>query len=204
MTARTGRRPIKLSPPPWQAVYTMASCKNKLYVVASNVYGKYELWEYDERTWTKIIGKDCPTPENFGSTDNFNISTMAGYKGKLYLGVTNNQTGFKVFQSSFPEISPPLETAAVNTVELLTIVGRRAAVKMDLIQSGGCHHRSRAPDFSKRLPREPALLRQPMSAALPLRHGRSRSRRARRRKKMPFLFLPSAPRPLLPMTAPCR
>ncbi len=103
------------------SIYTMASCKDKLYAVASNVYGKFELWEYDERAWTKIIGKDCPTPENFGNTDNFNISTMAGYKGKLYLGVTNNQTGFKVFQSSFPEITPPFQTAAVNTVELLRL-----------------------------------------------------------------------------------
>jgi|GEM_PF-1288185 len=112
-----------VSPASLPSVYTMASCKNKLYAVVSNAYGKFELWEYDERTWTKLIGKNCPTPENLGNTDNFNISTMVDYKGKLYLGVTNNQTGFKVFQSSFPEISPALETAMINTVELLTLSG---------------------------------------------------------------------------------
>lgn len=101
--------------------YTMAACKGKLYVVASNVYGKYELWEYDERTWTKIIGKNCPTPENFGNTDNFNISTLECYNDKLYLGVNNNQIGFKVFQSAFPEISPPLENIGVNTAEILRL-----------------------------------------------------------------------------------
>ncbi len=84
-------------------------------------YGKFELWEYDERTWTKLIGKNSPTPENFGNTDNFNISTMVGYNGRLYLGVNNNQTGFKVFQSSFPEIVPTFQTAAVNTVDLLRL-----------------------------------------------------------------------------------
>lgn len=107
--------------PSMASCYAMAPCKNKLYVVASSVYGKYELWECDEHTWTKIIGKDCLTPENFGSTDNVNISTLACYNDRLYLGVTNNQTGYKVFQSSFPEISPPLETIAVNTVELLAL-----------------------------------------------------------------------------------
>jgi hypothetical protein len=103
------------------SIYTMASCKGKLYAVASNVYGKYELWENDGSTWTKLIGKNSPTPENFGNTDNFNISTMIGYNGRLYLGVNNNQTGFKVFQSSFPEITPAFQTAAVNTVDLLTL-----------------------------------------------------------------------------------
>jgi len=107
--------------PSYASIYALASVDKRLYAVVSNVYGKYELWEYDERTWTKILGKGCPTPENFGSTDNTNISSMAGYKGKLYLGVTNNQTGFKVFQSAFPEIAPALGSVPVNTVELLTV-----------------------------------------------------------------------------------
>lgn len=81
-----------------QSIYTMASCNGKLYAVASNAYGKFELWEQSESgSWSKIIGENSPTPANFGNSDNFNISTMAGYKGKLYLGVNNNQTGFKVF-----------------------------------------------------------------------------------------------------------
>ncbi len=79
------------------SIYTMASCNNRLYAVASNAYGKFELWEAESGSWSKIVGENSSTPANFGNTDNFNISTMASYKGSLYLGVNNNQTGFKVF-----------------------------------------------------------------------------------------------------------
>ena len=66
------------------SIYTMASCNGKLYAVASNAYGKFELWEQAESgSWSKIIGENSPTPANFGNTDNFNISTMAGYRGEL-------------------------------------------------------------------------------------------------------------------------
>lgn len=104
-----------------QSIYAMASCKNKLYAVASNAYGKFELWEHDGSTWTRLIGKNSPTPENFGNVDNTNISTMACYRGALYLGVTNMQTGFKVFKSTFPEILPAFDTAATGTMKLLSL-----------------------------------------------------------------------------------
>ena len=105
--------------PSYASIYTLAAANGKLYAVSSSVYGKYELWENDGASWRKILCKGCPTPDNFGNTDNTNISTMAGFRGRLYLGVTNNQAGFKVYRSAFPEITPAMKSAPVGTAELL-------------------------------------------------------------------------------------
>gem|GEM_PF-2436660 len=69
---------------------------DRLYVVATDAFGDFELWSFDGEGWQKIIGQGCATPDKLGHAANKVINAMAVYRDRLYLGVANQKIGYQV------------------------------------------------------------------------------------------------------------
>ncbi len=107
----------------------MIPFKGRLYAVAaSGLKNEFELWSYDGKAWSPVIARGCATPENLGDPNNKIINAMAVYKDRLYLGVANDKSGYRIFESRFPEISPRIKSVAVGDTELFTLQGSVAPV----------------------------------------------------------------------------
>lgn len=93
----------------------------RLYASVTDGMRDFELWVYDGTDWMKIAGEQCATPKKLGDPNNLVINAMASYKDHLYLGVTNHRTGYQVWQSRLPEITPHNTTLAVKETELYSL-----------------------------------------------------------------------------------
>jgi len=96
---------------------------DRLYAVATDAFGDFELWSYDGAAWEKLIGDKCATPDKLGDAANKVVNAMAVYREHLYLGVVNQKTGYQVWESAFPGIFPEKEKMPAGDFELLTAPG---------------------------------------------------------------------------------
>ncbi len=103
--------------------------KDCLFAAVSDGFSKYELWTYNGTTWSKLIGQSSVELEGLGNADNKVINAMAVYQDRLYIGVVNSKTGYRVFESAFPEIAPRRQVLAVGDAELFSLLGGTAPVK---------------------------------------------------------------------------
>ena len=106
---------------PLRLCIALTPCNGRLYAAITDAFKDFELWSGDGSSWTKIIGDQCATSKKLGMADNLAINAMAAYQGHLYLGVTNNRTGYQVWESRFPEIAPRTATLALKDAELYSL-----------------------------------------------------------------------------------
>ncbi len=109
--------------------YAMKTYNGCLYVVAADVYKSFELWRYDEKNWVSIVGKRTATPEELGDYDNKIINAMTVYQDHLFIGVTNDKAGYKIFKSVFPKILPDKNVFSPGEIELFVLSNDAKRVK---------------------------------------------------------------------------
>ncbi len=92
-----------------------------LYVAVTDAFTDFELWSYDDKRWDRVIGKNCATPSKFNDSGNKLINSMAVYDGNLYLGVSNDKTGYEIWRNNFPEITPNKRSMVIGEKELFSL-----------------------------------------------------------------------------------
>lgn len=97
--------------------------KDRLFAVAADGFNDFELWSYDGASWDKLVGEKCALPDKLGDAGNKAINAMAVFRDRLYLGVANQKSGYQVWESRFPEISPRPESLLAGEIELFTVAG---------------------------------------------------------------------------------
>lgn len=95
--------------------------QDRLYAAVTDAFTDFELWAYDGERWDRVVGKDCATPPKFDDVGNKLINSMAVYSGKLYLGVTNDKTGYEIWRDNFPEIFPAKKVMLTGEKELFSL-----------------------------------------------------------------------------------
>ncbi len=95
--------------------------EDRLYAAVTDAFTDFELWAYDGKRWDKVVGKDCATPSKFNDIGNKLINSMAVYNDKLYLGVTNDITGYEIWRNNFPKINPNKESMVIGEKDLFSL-----------------------------------------------------------------------------------
>lgn len=94
---------------------------DRLYTAVTDAFTDFELWTYDEKKWDRVVGKKCATPPKFNDLGNKLINSMAVYKENLYVGVTNEKTGYEVWRNNFPKINPNKKSMVIGERELFIL-----------------------------------------------------------------------------------
>ncbi|MBC7231432.1 MAG: hypothetical protein H5T74_13720 [Actinobacteria bacterium] len=80
-------------------IHALASFRGRLYGGTYNPSG-CQVWSWDGLSWTQEVGggsSGTPTAPGFGDPRNNNVSSMAVFSSRLYLGVRNPDTGCRIW-----------------------------------------------------------------------------------------------------------
>lgn len=95
--------------------------KDRLFAAVTDAFTDFELWSYDGKRWDRVVGKKCATPAKFDDPGNKLVNAMAVFHNRLYLGVTNEKTGYEIWRDNFPEIVPRKEHMTVGERVVFTL-----------------------------------------------------------------------------------